>query len=145
MNYSFGILKPDCLSRGLTSKALDLVFARGLKLVYSRQYTMKREEVEFLYSRCRDKVFYPNLLNFMTSGDVLMFIVKSEEGINAIKTLNRVTGHTDPDTAAEGTLRSLGEDVCRNIAHSTADEISFRREAMYFLSPSEIDIVGLSL
>lgn len=134
MRYSFGLLKPDCVERGLVEKAFTLIRSSGLKIVYLRQIKLTRKDVEFLYSRCLQSTFFENLVNFMTSGDVIIYLVKSDnKKDDAIRILNSVTGFTDPSRAKSKTLRGLGENVCRNIAHSTADEETFWSEVRYFI------------
>ncbi len=112
MRYSFGLLKPDCLERDLVEKAFELIQSRGLKIIYSRQIRLNKRDVEFLYSRCRQSDFFENLINFMTSGNVIIYLVKSvDKKDNAIRILNSVTGFTDPSRSKKKTLRSLGENV----------------------------------
>lgn len=81
----------------------------------------------------------------MTSGEVIIYIAEAPNGKCAIATLNSVTGHTNPELAKSNTLRSLGSDVCENIAHSTADENTFWDEVRYFLSVEDIKRLGLEL
>lgn len=138
MRYSFGLLKPDCLERNLVGKAFELIQSRGLRIVYLKQTKLNRKDVEFLYSRCLKSTFFENLVNFMTSGDVIIYLVKSDTKNDAISILNSVTGFTDPSGAKPNTLRGLGESVCRNIAHSTADRESFWSEVIYFINNQHV-------
>ena len=135
MRYSFGLLKPDCLERNLVEKAFRLVELRGLQIIYSRQTRLNKEDVDFLYSRCRQNDFFENLINFMISGDIIVYLVKSaNDKEDAIRILNSVTGFTDPVMAKSDTLRGLGENVRRNIAHSVADKKAFWSEVGYFIN-----------
>lgn len=145
MKYSFGILKPDCVERNLIEKVFQLIRARELKIIYSKQIRLSERDVEFLYGRCRQYNFFENMIKFMTSGDVVIYLVKSKNEEDAIRILNSVTGSTDPTKAKQGTLRGLGENVCRNIAHSTADSETFWSEVKYFLNNKEILTLGLEL
>lgn len=134
MRYSFGLLKPDCIERNLVEKAFDLIRSRGLEIIYLRQIKLSRKDVEFLYSRCRQSTFFENLVTFMTSGYVIIYLVKStDEKVDTIKVLNSITGFTDPLGAKPNTLRGLGENVCRNIAHSTTNKKTFWSEVHYFI------------
>lgn len=134
MRYSFGLLKPDCLERNLVEKVFELIRSRGLRVVHSRQIRLSKEDVSFLYRRCRQSDFFENLVKFMISGDTIIFLVKSTNNEDAIRILNSVTGFTDPRKAKLGTLRKLGENVRRNIAHSTADKKTFWSETKYFFN-----------
>jgi len=135
MRYSFGLLKPDCLERNLVEEAFKLIQMRGLDIIYSRQIRLNKKDVEFLYDRCRQNSFFESLVDFMTSGNVIIYLVKSSNiNDDAIRILNSVVGFTDPSGAKPNTLRSLGENVCRNIAHSTTNEETFWSEVKYFIS-----------
>lgn len=137
MKYSFGILKPDCVRRDLIDQAFEVVRARGLKVIFSKKIRLTSESAQFLYNRCRESNFFENLIYFMTSGDVVVYVVEALNGECAIKTLNSATGHTNPAQAKPNTLRSLGFDVCENIAHSTTDEQTFWLEVNHFLNEQE--------
>jgi nucleoside-diphosphate kinase len=143
MRYSFGILKPDCIRRNLVEEAQRLVLVSGLQIVFSKKRRLERPDVEFLYSRCRNSDFFGNLIRFMISGDVVTYVVESRDGSCAIRTLNEVTGHTNPENAQPGSLRHLGVNVCENIAHSTMDEGSFWAEIRYFLTEEELALLKL--
>lgn len=77
----------------------------------------------------------------MTSGDVVIYVVEAVNGECAIRTLNSVTGHTDPLQAKPGTLRRFGLSVCENIAHSTADEQTFWSEVNHLMNQQERSIL----
>lgn len=143
MKYSFGMLKPDCIKRNLVSKATDLIERGGLKIIFSKRTLLEKRDVSFLYSRCKESPFFENLITFISSGEVVLYIVEASEGICAIRTLNSVTGNTDPAKAKPNTLRSLGISVCENIAHSTDNEKTFWSEVTYFLG--DIEITNLKL
>lgn len=143
MRYSFGILKPDCLRRGLVADAVNLVCELGLKIIYLRRCRLATNDAEFLYSRCKGSDFFPGLVEFMTSGEVILYIVESENGVCAIECLNKATGYTDPVNAKPRTLRSMGRSIRENIAHSTADQDTFWSEVRYFLTDDEINELRL--
>lgn len=145
MRYSLGILKPDCTRRGLVEKAFELVRGYGLKILFTKKMRFKSEDAEFLYSRCRGSNFFGNLVEFMTSGEVILYLVEVKNGDCAIKKLNKITGYTNPADAQKGTLRSLGIDLRENIAHSTADEYTFWSEIRHFLTKEEISELKLEL
>ncbi|MBI2065535.1 MAG: hypothetical protein HYT68_00480 [Candidatus Zambryskibacteria bacterium] len=145
MKHSFGVLKPDCVRRNLVNQAFKLIRSSGLKVIFSKKLRFEPKDAEFLYFRCRNSYFFESLIKFMTSGEVVIYIVEARNGECAINILNEIVGHTDPTKAKPGTLRSLGIDVCENITHSTADEKSFQSEVMYFLNNEEIKRLKLVL
>ncbi|MDP2598496.1 MAG: nucleoside-diphosphate kinase [Candidatus Liptonbacteria bacterium] len=137
-SISLGILKPDCVSRGLEDEALRLVKASGLKIVFRKRIRLSVRQVGVIYDRCREKLFFSALVSHMTSGDSILFVVVGED---AVKRLNKVVGNTDPKLAKERTLRQLGESISRNIAHSSMDAESFEKEVEILLSMGELETI----
>jgi len=138
--YSFGVLKPDCIRRNLVSKAFELVESNKLEIIFKKEYLFSREDVEHLYERCLDAPWFNELVEYMTSGVSILYITKTKlENVCAIETLNNVTGFRIPEKAKEKTLRKLGTSVKENIAHSTSDIDKFWYEVRYFLKKEEID------
>lgn len=142
-SFSFGVLKPDCVQKGFVEPAFSMIAGRGLKVVLRKKIALSRTDAVFLYRRLAQKDFFSRLIDFMTSGEVIVFVVQSYDG-NAVAILNSVTGHTNPVQAKPMTLRSMGENVCRNIAHSSSDETIMREDALYFFSEEELRIIGLA-
>lgn len=138
MRYSLGILKPDCVRRGLVDVALGLVQNYGLRVIFKKKTLLESKDAEFLYSRCAEADFFKPLVKFMTSGEVLIYIVEIDGDDCAIKILNEATGHTDPSVARSGTIRKLGLSVRENLAHSTMNEETFWSELVYFLTEKEV-------
>lgn len=141
-SFSFGVLKPDCVQRGLVEQAFTLITERGLKIVLRKKVVLSKADAAFLYRRLFKKDFFPRLIDFMTSAEVFVFIVQSQNS-DAIRELNSVVGHVDPTQAKPKTLRSMGENICRNIAHSSSDETTMREDFLYFFTEEEIRSVGL--
>lgn len=142
MGYSFGVLKPDCLERGLETQIFSILKLSGLEVITAKRKRLSILEAEFLYDRCRKNNFFLDLISFMTSGDVLLYVVTGDG--ETIESLNKTIGHTNPKLAESGTVRSLGESVCRNLSHSTASEHTFQREVSYFLTRQERESIGLA-
>lgn len=142
-SFSFGVLKPDCVQRGLVERAFALITERGLRVILRKKIIFSRTDVAFLYRRLIEKDFFPRLADFMTSAEIIVFVVQSENS-NAIHELNSVTGHTDPAQAKPKTLRRMGENICRNISHSSSDEVTAREDFLYFFSEEELRNVGLA-
>ena len=142
--YSFGILKPDCLKRNLVSKSFELIESTGLKIIFYKKFKFKRSDVELLYKRCLDAPWFNTLVKYLLSGDSIIYITESyDDNRCAIEVLNEVTGFRIPSEAKPNTLRSLGENVCENISHSTCDIETFWQEVEHFLNKKEIKDLNL--
>jgi nucleoside-diphosphate kinase len=142
--YSFGVLKPDCLERGLVDKSFELIKSKGLRIIFYKKFKFKRSDVKFLYKRCLDAPWFETLVTYLTSGYSMVYIAEScNDKDCAIESLNDVTGFRIPSEAKPNTLRSLGESVCENIAHSTSNIETFWQEVKHFLTKKEIKDLNL--
>lgn len=141
-SFSFGVLKPDCVQRGLVEQAFILITERGLRVVLRKKVFLSKADAVFLYRQLAQKDFFHRLIDFMTSGEVFIFIVQSQND-DAIRELNSVTGHTNPAQAKPKTLRNMGENICRNIAHSSSDEVTAKENFLYFFAKENLHSVGL--
>ena len=130
MERSFGLLKPDCLKRGITKEVLALVESSGLKIVAMKTVRLTRESVDAIWPSCRQMDFYGDMVEFSTSGDCVVFIV---EGSNAVNRLTNLVGHYDPARAKEGTIRRLfGTSAMENVIHSASDVTMYQKERSLF-------------
>lgn len=108
---TFSIIKPDATARNLTGKINAVIEEAGLRIVAQRRIRMSRAEAETFYAVHKARPFYPELVEFMTSGPVVVQVL---EGSDAVTKYREVMGATNPADAAEGTIRkrfalSLGE------------------------------------
>ena len=124
------IVKPDATSRHLTGKILAHVEDKGFKLVEARLARLTRDQCNEFYAEHVGKPFFPGLVDFMTSGPVLLCCLEREA---AVATLRDVIGATDPALAAEGTIRKLyAESKGRNSVHASDSSASAEREVKLF-------------
>ena len=124
------IVKPDATSRNLVGKILAHVEGKGFKLVEARYTRLTREQCNEFYAEHVGKPFFPELVDFMTSGSVLLCCLERD---NAVATLREVIGATDPAQAAEGTIRKLfAESKGRNSVHASDSVPSAEREVKLF-------------
>lgn len=140
IEYSLGVLKPDCSQRGLTEVVLEMVRATGLEIVAIKTLVLTKEGMEVLYKDSRNDDYFNDFSQFMQSGPVTGFIVKGE---NAIEILNELVGATEPSKAKTGTIRSMGTDICRNLAHSNHDRLAFLREVRVIFNEQELKDIGI--
>ena len=124
------IVKPDATSRNLVGKILAHVEDKGFKLVEGRFGRMTREQCNEFYAEHLGKPFFPELVDFMTSGPVMLCCLEREA---AVATLRETIGATDPSQAAEGTIRKLfAESKGRNSVHASDSLPSAEREVKLF-------------
>lgn len=124
------IIKPDATSRNLTGKILAHVEERGFRIVEARFTLLTREQCQEFYAEHNGKPFFAGLVDFMTSGPVMLCCLERD---NAVATLREVIGATDPAQAAPGTIRALyAESKGRNSVHASDSPASADREVKLF-------------
>lgn len=124
------IVKPDAVERNLTGRILAHVEDKGFRLVEARFTRLTREQCQEFYAEHVGKRFFAGLVDFMTSGPVMLTCLERE---NAVAYLREVIGATDPAQAAEGTIRKLyAENRGRNSVHASDSPASAEREVKLF-------------
>ena len=128
---SFVMVKPDGVAAGLTGEIISRIERRGLRLLAIRKTVMERAVAEEHYGEHVERPFYGELVDFITSGPVVMMAF---EGDGAIAVLRTMVGATDPKDAAPGTIRGdFALDVGRNVIHgSDGTESAARELALHF-------------
>ena len=101
---TFSIIKPDATARNLTGAVNALIEKAGLRIVAQKRIRMTREQAETFYAVHKARPFFGDLVDFMTSGPVVVQVL---EGEGAIAKYRDVMGATDPSKAAEGTIRKV--------------------------------------
>src|SRR6201994_641390 len=101
---TFSIIKPDATARNLTGAVNALIEKAGLRIIAQKRIRMSRAEAETFYGVHRERPFFGELVQFMTSAPVVVQVL---EGENAIAKYREIMGATDPAKAAEGTIRKL--------------------------------------
>jgi nucleoside-diphosphate kinase len=131
VEQSLVIVKPDGVQRGLVGEVIGRFERRGLKLVGLRLMSIDRPLAERHYAVHKGKPFYEGLVNYITSGPVVVLVV---EGPDAIATVRRMVGATKSNEAASGTIRGdFALTVDRNIIHaSDAPDTAEHEKALYF-------------
>jgi nucleoside-diphosphate kinase len=124
------IVKPDATARNLVGKILAHVEDKGFRITEARYTRLTREQCNEFYAEHLGKGFFPELVDFMTSGPVMVCCLEREA---AVTTLREVIGATDPAQAAEGTVRKLyAESKGRNSVHASDSGASAEREVKLF-------------
>lgn len=137
MERSFVMVKPDGVQRGLIGEVISRFERRGLKLVAAKFMTVSKELAEQHYAELKERPFFPGLIQFITSGPVMAMVW---EGPNAIATIRKTMGATNPANAEPGTIRAdFACEVSNNIVHgSDGPETAVREISLWFgdLGPS---------
>ncbi len=130
------IVKPDAVQRALTGKILAHVEDKGFRIIEARFGRLQREEAQTFYAEHQGKGFYNDLVDFMTSGPVLLTCLERDQ---AVSHLREVIGATDPAEAAEGTIRKLyAESKGRNSVHASDSPASADRELKQFFGTAAL-------
>ena len=135
---TFSIIKPDATRRNLTGAINSKIEDSGLRIVAQRRIHMSREQAQMFYSVHAERPFYNDLVDFMTSGPVVVQVL---EGENAIAANREVMGATNPADAAPGTIRAdFAESMGENSVHGSDAPETAAIEIAYFFSG--IELVG---
>ncbi len=128
---TFLMIKPEGVEQGLIGEIIGRFERRGFKIVALKLTRMSREQAEKQYEEHRGKDFFNDLVSYISSAPVVMFVI---EGENAIAAAREMAGATDPRQARPGTIRAdYGIDVQRNVIHASDSEKSALREiALHF-------------
>jgi len=130
------IIKPDATAKHIVGKILAHVEGKGFHLVEARYTRLTGEQCQEFYAEHVGKPFFAGLVEFMTSGPVLLCCLERE---NAVATLREVIGATDPAQAAEGTIRKLyAESKGRNSVHASDSVASAQREVRLFFGATAL-------
>ncbi|MFC1683438.1 nucleoside-diphosphate kinase [Candidatus Zixiibacteriota bacterium] len=135
MERTLFIIKPDAVAKRVTDKILQRVTDAGFRLCALKSERLTTETAGNFYHVHRDKPFYESLVEFMSSGPILVAVLEKEE---AIKGLREVVGATDPQEAQEGTIRKdFAESKGRNAVHASDSPESAREEIAFFFPAIE--------
>ena len=133
---TFSILKPDATSRNITGAINAMIEKAGLRIIAQKRIRMSRADAEKFYEVHKERPFYGELVEFMTSGPVVVQVL---EGENAIAKYREVMGATDPAKAAAGTIRKVhAKSVGENSVHGSDAADTAAREIAQFFPEKEI-------
>jgi len=135
METTFLMVKPDGVQRGLIGEVVSRVEERGLRIDAMKMIHLKIEKAEEHYAEHEGKDFYEPLLDYITSGPVVVMAVSGDSTISVIRDM---VGATDPQEADPGTIRGdFGLDIARNIVHAADSKESAERELNIFFEERE--------
>ncbi len=132
------LIKPDAVKRNLEGKIIAHVQEKGFKLVAMKKLKLTREQAENFYFVHKDRPFFNELCEFMTSGPIVAMVWEGEDAISKIR---EIMGATNPEEAEEGTIRKLyGTNVGENAVHGSDSKESADIEIPFFFS--RLELVG---
>jgi nucleoside-diphosphate kinase len=130
--YTLSIIKPDAMNQGIADKINEQLRKAGLDIVAQRKLRLSRHQAEEFYAEHKASPFYNSLVEFMTSGEVIVQVLA---GVGAIALNRSVMGATNPKAAAPGTIRNLyGTSVEHNCVHGSDSLKSAKREIGLFFN-----------
>ena len=131
-NITFTIIKPFAVSDGHIGPILNKIHDGGFKISAMRMLWLTKGEAQRFYEVHKDRPFYDDLVEFMTSGNIVVAILKKE---NAVEDYRKLIGATDPEKAAEGTIRKeFAESMRANAVHGSDSDENANIEASFFFS-----------
>ena len=127
---TLSIIKPDAVARDVIGQILSRFEQAGLKIVAARMLRLSRADAEGFYAVHRERPFFGDLVDFMTSGPVMIQVL---EGENAIQKNRDLMGATDPRKAAKGTIRAdFAQSIDANAVHGSDGSDTAKVEIAYF-------------
>ncbi len=133
---TFSIIKPDATGRNLTGAINAMIEKAGLRIVAQKRVWISRQQAETFYCVHRARPFFRDLVDFMTSGPVVVQVL---EGENAIATYRDLMGATDPAKAAAGTIRKVfARSIGENSVHGSDAADTAEKEIAQFFAGNEV-------
>jgi len=136
METTLAIIKPDAYKKGFTGKIIDRIISEGFEIRAMKQLHLSKEDAEGFYEVHRERPFFSELTEFMSSGRCVVLSLNRE---NAISKWREVIGATNPEEAEEGTVRAMfGANTGNNAVHGSDSSENGIIESNYFFSDKEL-------
>ena len=136
MKKTFSIIKPDATKRNITGSINKIIEENNLEIIAQRRIKLSKDQAEGFYSIHKDKPFFNDLIEYMTSGPVVIQVLYGE---NSVEKYRKIMGATNPENAEIGTIRKEHAlNIQENSVHGSDSEDNAEREINYFFTESEI-------
>ena len=136
MDRTFSIIKPDATKRNITGAINKIIEENNLIIVAQKRIKLSKIQAEGFYSVHKTKPFFKDLIEYMTSGPVIIQVL---EGINAVEQYRKIMGATNPENAEDGTIRKeFALNIQENSVHGSDSIENAKIEIKYFFDESEI-------
>jgi len=134
-NRTFTMIKPDAVSAGNTGAILKMIEEAGFRIVAIKKTQLTRERAGQFYAVHKERGFYGELCDYMSSGAIVPIILERE---NAVETFRKLIGATDPKKAEPGTIRNLfAKSIEANAIHGSDSDANAEIEGSFFFSQLE--------
>ena len=135
-NLTFAIIKPDAVKNGNTGKIYDRIISAGFKILGAKLIRMTLAQAQGFYAIHGGKPFYEELTEFMSSSQSMVLALEKN---NAVSVWRETIGATDPEEAAEGTIRrDFATSIEENTVHGSDSDDNAKKEIGFFFSESEL-------
>lgn len=135
-NITFTMIKPDATGAGHSGKIIDRIIGAGFKFRGMKLTQLTREDAETFYAIHRERPFFGELVEYMTSGPIVAAVLEKD---NAVADFRTLIGATNPAEAAEGTIRrDFAESIAANAVHGSDSDENAAIEASFFFSQREM-------
>ena len=133
---TLSIIKPDAVGKNIIGEIYSRFEKAGLKIVAAKLLQLDEESAGGFYAEHKERPFYPDLIEYMTSGPVMVQVLEGESAV----AMNRdLMGSTNPTEAAAGTIRAdFANSIDANAVHGSDSTTSAQREVAYFFNENEI-------
>ena len=136
MNRTFSIIKPDATKRNITGAINAIIEENNLCIIAQKRILLSKDQAEGFYSIHRDKPFFKDLIEYMTSGPVIVQVL---EGNSAVENYRKIMGSTNPEDAENGTIRKkFAINIQENSVHGSDSQENAESEIKYFFNEQEI-------
>tara|TARA_B100000965_G_C19583768_1_gene754755 strand:- start:1163 stop:1579 length:417 start_codon:yes stop_codon:yes gene_type:complete len=136
MDRTFSIIKPDATKRNITGSINQLIEKNNLRIIAQKRIQLTRNQAENFYSIHKERPFFNDLIDFMTSEPVIVQVLS---GVNAVDKYRSIMGATNPENAEEGTIRKLfALNVQENSVHGSDSIENANIEISFFFNEDEI-------
>ena len=133
---TLSIIKPDATKRNITGSINKIIEQNNLSIIAQKRIKLSREKAEAFYSIHKDKPFFNDLIEYMTSGPVIVQVL---EGENAVDNYRKIMGSTNPENAESGTIRKeFALNIQENSVHGSDSNENANLEIDYFFNKNEI-------
>ena len=130
MEQTLSIIKPDAMERNLESKIKEIFLKNSFEILKEKKVKLEKKDAEEFYKVHETKPFYNDLCNYLSSGPVLVMVLKKE---NAIADNRELMGATNPQDAAPGTIRKeFGISIDKNSVHGSDSKDNAEKEISFF-------------
>lgn len=136
MQQTLSIIKPDAVKKGVIGKIIDRFESAGLRIAAAKKIKLSKCDASQFYAIHKERFFFNDLVDYMTSGPVVVMVL---EGENAVAKNRELMGATDPKKAAPGTIRAdFAESIDANAVHGSDSEENAKNEIAFFFAGREI-------